>query len=59
MERKSQTTPGSTLHMADPVRLTMIRRAFGRRGLLGLSLVAMVRIVFDEWLRSENGKPKK
>jgi hypothetical protein len=50
---------GATLHMVDQIRMDRIRLAFQHRGLGGLALVAKIRILIDEWLRSENGNPKK
>ena len=52
------TSRGSTLHMIDQSRFAKVRRAFKPRGLGGLSLVAMMRIVIEEWLRAESVKPK-
>jgi hypothetical protein len=50
--KKSKQSRGA-LQMIDPERFTQVRQAFARRGLGGLSLVAMCRIVIDEWLKSD------
>lgn len=49
--KKSKQSKGA-LQMVDPERFRKLRLTFIRRGLGGLSLVAMCRIVIDEWLKS-------
>ena len=49
--QKSKQSRGA-LQMIDPDRFRRIRQVFSERGLGGLSLVAMCRIVIDEWLKS-------
>jgi hypothetical protein len=44
--------------MIEPRRFKLLRRAFARRDMGSLSLVAMVRIVIEEWFRTEIGNPK-
>jgi hypothetical protein len=44
------------IHMSEPDRFAAIRKAFEARGLNDLCLTAMVRIVFDEWLKSQTAK---
>ena len=50
--KKSKQSKGA-LQMVDPERFRKLRLTFIRRGLGGLSLVAMCRIVIDEWLKSD------
>ena len=59
MSEETKNPRGATLHMIDDARFTKLRRAFQRRGMGGLSLVAILRIVIDEWVRTENGKVKE
>ena len=56
--RHPPSPPKSSLCMVDEARFKKVRRTFKDRGMDGLSLVAMMRIVVDEWIRTERGKCK-
>jgi hypothetical protein len=45
---------GNAVNIIDPERFTKIRVEFAKRGLVDLSLSAMMRIVMDEWCDGKN-----
>jgi hypothetical protein len=45
-------SPGVALNIIDAERFPKIREAFTKRGMGGLNLSAMIRIVIDEWMNT-------